>query len=219
MQATVDNKDASTQYSEAEESDEDIEIIDGVPCKHLCMAEADHGNGVRAPSERDENGFYKLKLGMTSDSGAGDTVGPEDKYPDYPLEESPGSRRGLHYVAAGGNKIKNKGQKRVLILTREKQLRWVTVQIAQVKKTLASVSKSNDNGFDVVYSKKASYMEEMESKQRTALRRDRGVFVLDAWIVPYEMIKKGFVIYTDENGKKRRTKLNKLESSFARPAR
>ena len=43
----------------------------------------------------------------------------------------------------GGTKIKNTGQKRVLILTNEKQLRCVTVQIAKVKKTLASVSKSN----------------------------------------------------------------------------
>ena len=93
------------------------------------------------------------------------------------------------------------------------------MQIAQVKKTLASVSKSNDNGFDVKYSKGGSYMEEMESKARTALRRDRGVFVLDAWIVPYSMIQKGYVLYTDENGKKRRTKINRPESSFTRPAR
>ena len=137
------------------------------------------------------------------------------------LEESPGSRRGLHYVAAGGNKIRNKGQKRVLIMTREKQLRWVTVQIAQVKKTLASVSKSNDNGFDVVYSKRkcGSYMEDIESKQRTALRRDKGVFVLDAWVVPYAMIQKGFVTYKDEEGRKHRVKVARPQSSFARPAR
>ena len=218
-QATVDCKNAGTQYPEPlSDSDSDVELIDGVPCKQLCMADKDDGSEQLGPTKVDENGFYKLRKGMTSDSGAGDTVGPEDDYPDYPLEPSPGSHRGLHYVAAGGNKIKNKGQKRVLILTKEKQLRWVTVQIAQVKKTLASVSKSNDNGFDVVYSKNASYMEEMSTKQQTALRRDRGVFVLDAWIVPYEMIKKGYVIYTDENGRKRRTKLNRPESSFARPA-
>ena len=182
VQATTECHEASTQCLETDvqDSDSDIELIDGIPCKQLCMAEPAGKSEAETPTEKDENKFYKLRLSMTSDSCAGDTVGPEDEYPDYPPEESPGSIRGLHYVAAGGNKIKNKGQKKVLILTKEKQLRWVTVQIAQVKKTLASVSKSNDHGFDVIYSKKGSYMEDMESKRRTSLRRERGVFVLDA---------------------------------------
>ena len=71
---------------------------------------------------------------MTSDSGAGDTVGPASATPDYPLTESPGSKANLYYVAAGGARIKNVGQKLVLIMTKEKQLKWVTVQIANVKK-------------------------------------------------------------------------------------
>ena len=104
-------------------------------------------------------------------------------------------------------------------MTKEKQLKWVTVQIAQVKKTLASVSKSNDNGYDVKYSKTGSYMEEIETKQKTTLRRDRGVFVLDAWVVPYDMVKKGVITYKDQSGNKKRVKLNRPEASFARPAR
>ena len=126
----------------------------------------------------------------------------------------------MHYVAAGGTKIQNTGQKRVLILTREKQLRWVTVQIAKVKKTLASVSKSNDHGFDVIYSKGGSYMEEMISKERTALRRERGVFGLDAWVVPYAMSKTGSVKFRDSDGKIKTAKDGrKDDSAFNRPAR
>ena len=75
------------------------------------------------------------------------------------------------------------------------------------------------NGFDVVYSKKASYMEDTKTKQRTALRRDRGVFVLDAWIVPYEMVKKGVVTFRDNDGNRKRMRIARPESSFARPAR
>ena len=97
----------------------DVEYIDGVMCRYLCMAEPRAKKGtVAVDARKDENGFYKLKQGMTSDSGAGGTVGPEEEeeFPDYPAEESPGSKRGLHYVAAGGTKIKNTGHKRVLIL-------------------------------------------------------------------------------------------------------
>ena len=76
----------------------DVEYIDGVLCKHLCMAESsDQREKMIEGHEKDENGFYKLKKGITSDSGAGDTVGPDDESPDYAVEEWPGSRRGLHY--------------------------------------------------------------------------------------------------------------------------
>ena len=200
----------------------DIEYVDGVMCKHLCMAAPGEERAAKIGNhEKDENGFYKLKKGITSDSGAGDTVGPDEEFPDYPLEESPGSRRGLHYLAAGGEKIKNAGQKKVMILTAEKQLRWVTVQIAKVKKTLGSVSKSNDHGIDVCYSSKGSYMKDVKTQEKTALRRERGVFVLDAWVVPYEMAKTGMVKYKDASGKLRMVKINekKNNTDFSRPAR
>ena len=219
--AEVEDEDVQTDENDTESELSDTEVIDGVICKYLCMAEPATGRtSIIADNEKDENGFYKLKQGMTSDSGAGDTVGPEDEFPDYPTEESPGSKRGLHYVAAGGTKIKNTGQKRVLILTKEKQLRWVTVQIAKVKKTLASVSKSNDHGFDVVYKKAGSFIENEKTKERTALRRERGVFVLDAWVIPYDMAKTGIVKFQNAKGEKQTVRVNrKNEPDFTRPAR
>ena len=214
-------KRADKELDDGEQELSDTEIIDGILCKDLCMA-VPQNNKVQSqePNSFDENGFYKLKNGMTSDSGAGDTVGPEEEFPDYPTVPSPGSKKGLHYVAAGGTKIKNTGQKRVLIFTKERQLRWCTVQIAQVKKTLASVSKNNDYGFEVRYSNsKGSYMEHEKTGEKTMLRRERGVFVLDAWVVPYKMAKSGIVKYTDDDGKMKTVKVGmKNESDFIRPA-
>ena len=175
IQAQPDKKDEEVQTGDGERDGAEeefdmteVEYVDGVMCKHLCMA-APSGEKAKAIEnhEKDENGFYKLKKGITSDSGAGDTVGPDEEFPDYPLEESPGSRRGLHYLAAGGEKINNAGQKKVMILTAEKQLRWITVQIAKVKKTLGSVSKSNDHGIDVCYSNKGSYMRDVKTQEKT----------------------------------------------------
>ena len=124
-------------------------------------------------------------------------------------------------MAAGGEKIKNTGQKRIMILTKEKQLRWITVQIAKVKKTLGSVSKSNDHGFDVLYSSKGSYMKDEKTQEKTALRRERGVFVLDAWVVPFEMSKTGFVKYKDDQGKLKTVRVGRAKNDmdFLRPAR
>ena len=181
------------------------QLIDGLLCTDLSMAEpADKpGSATFILSDTDENGFRRVSKGMTSDSGAGDTVGPESEFPEYPTEPSPGSRRGLHYVAAGGAKLRNKGQKRVLIITAEKQLRWVTIQMADVNKTLCSVSKNNDHGFKVVYDKSESYMQDVKTKEKTNLRRQRGVFVLDCWVVPYAMAMSGKVVYRGVDGKKR----------------
>ena len=108
-----------------------------------------------------------------------------------------------------------------MILTAEKQLRWITVQIAKVKKTLGSVSKSNDHGIDVCYSNKGSYMMDLKTQEKTALRRERGVFVLDAWVIPYEMAKTGLVKYRDAQGKLKTVRVNskKNETDFSRPAR
>lgn len=94
------------------------------------------------------------------------------------------------------------------------------MQIAKVKKTLGSVSKNNDKGFDVVYSKtKGSFMRSEDTGEKTMLRRDRGVFVLDAWVVPYHMAKAGIVKYTDEAGRTKVARVSKNnETDFVRPA-
>ena len=89
---------------------DDIEYIEGVMCRYLCMAEWATGTTASTGQEKDENGPYKLKKGITSDSGAEDTVGPDYEFPDYPTEESPGSKRGLHDLAAGGQKSRTPGR-------------------------------------------------------------------------------------------------------------
>ena len=74
----------------------DVEYIDGVMCRYLCMAEPGAKKGtVPVDAEKDENGFYKVKQGMTSDSGAGDTVGPEEGSRTTPLRSRQGRSAGF----------------------------------------------------------------------------------------------------------------------------
>ena len=90
-----------------------------------------------------------------------------------------------------------------------------------MKKTLGSVSKSNDHGFNVHYSNTGIYMEDEKTKEKTTLRRERGVFVLDAWLVPFEMAKTKIMKYKDSNGRMRTVKVGTKnnELGFSRPAR
>ena len=163
----------------------------------------------------DENGFVKIEKGITSDSGASDTVAPEELFGDYPLDASPGSLSNVWYVGAGGERIKNQGQRSILMLTKEKHLRWMTVQVAKVKNMLGSVSKNNDCGQRVVYDKSESFIMDKVSGEKVNLERTKGVFRYDGWVVPYAMVKTGHVTYIGKEGKKLRIEVNK-EASFSR---
>ena len=100
------------------------------------------------------------------------------------------------------------------MLTKEKHLRWMTVQVAKVKKMLGSVSKSNDCGQRVVCDKAESYIMDKASGEKVNMERAKGVFRYDGWVVPYSMIKTGHVTYIGKDGKKLNIAVNK-EASFS----
>ena len=52
---------------------------------------------------------YRLKRGLTADSGVGDPVNPKRIVNAKKIRPSPGSRRGLHYVSATEHRISNVG--------------------------------------------------------------------------------------------------------------
>ena len=157
-----------------------------------------------------------MPYGGTSDSGAADTVAPEELFTDYPLKESPGSKADLWYVGAGGQRIKNKGQRVILVMTRENKSRWITVQVAAVKKVRISVSKNNEADNEVIYRKSGSFIRDEKNGDKLALNPSRGTFVLDMWVVPYEMIKSGVVKYKDINGTLKHAKVSQQLSFSGR---
>ena len=81
--------------------DPDVYIQDGEYCKDLGPVDIAGDKKPNIMGSKDENGFVQVVHGCTSDSGAADTVGPEDLAEDYPLEESYGSKNNIHYVGAG----------------------------------------------------------------------------------------------------------------------
>ena len=73
---------------------------------------------------------------ITIDSGAAVCVAPPSWCPQYKTQQSAGSKMGVHYVTASGNKVKNEGEERIKIRTKAGDVRQMTFQVAQVAKPL-----------------------------------------------------------------------------------
>ena len=189
-------------------ADKDVFVDDGMYCKFMGPFMLPNDGNSGQSGVKDENGFRHIEHGVTSDSGAADTVGPVDLATDYPLEESWGSKHNIWYVGAGGHKIKNLGQRRILVMTEDKLLRWMTLQVAKVKKILSSVSKNNDAGQEVVYKKTGSYIMDAQSGEKLHLTRQRGTFKFEGWVVPYWMVKAGNITFKDKDGTSRTVTAN-----------
>ena len=90
-----------------------------------------------------------MRVSSIMDSGAVESVAPPTTCPHIPLAESPGSPAGQEYRTAGGERLRNKGQRHLQAWTDEGCPVGMTHQVADVTKPLSSVSTMCDAG-DVV---------------------------------------------------------------------
>ena len=117
-------------------------------------------------------------------------------------------RLGLHYVGAGGARIPNKGEFMLNFWSKEGIKAGLKFQLAAINKPLSSVSHMTDNDYCVVFNKHegrdASYVMHKPSNQVMRLRRERGIYILDAW--------------TEEEIGETTAEHSKVEPSFNRPS-
>ena len=134
--------------------------------------------------------WMPLPKPLVVDSGAGETVIPRGWLVAHPVKDSPGSLAKDFYFTADGSKVYNEGQKELYMCTPNGgQIKKMTFQVAKVSKALGSVSKMVDHGHKVVFDtdwngKDISYIENKQSKEKTWLRRENGVYVLDMLVAP-----------------------------------
>ena len=83
---------------------------------------------------------------ITVDSGAAESVWPEDLMPEVQTKPSIGSQTGVTYIAANGNKMPNLGEKKVHFRTKDGLNSSILFQVTKVKKPLAAVSKITEKG-------------------------------------------------------------------------
>ena len=130
-----------------------------------------------------------MRRGITIDSGAGNSVMPRRMVLNKAdIRDSEGSKAGLKYVAANDGRIPNEGEYDLKFQTMEGNSEDFTFQIAEVNKALGAVSYLVDRGYKVTFEKNMktgqdfSHMTNKISGATTRFRRERNVWVLDAYV-------------------------------------
>ena len=130
---------------------------------------------------------YRLRRGITMDSGAANNVMPRRMTRNQQIRPSKGSMNNVHYIAANNGRIPNEGEIDFKFNTTEGHEESMVFQIAEVNKALGSISYLVDNGYSVIFDKDrngndVSMMTHKASGRKTRFRRDRNVWVLDVLV-------------------------------------
>ena len=131
-------------------------------------------------------------LSVTVDSGAADSVMPESKCCQYEVVENPKSLAGSNCSGADGSAIPNLGERTIDVVTEAGNNAKMRFQVCPVTKALGSVLKMVRNGHRVVFDDEeygeGSYIQDRRTGQKTYLRQENGVFVLDVWVRPKQPV-------------------------------
>ena len=101
----------------------------------------------------DESEWVEVEL--TADTGACDTVIPQKLCPGIPIRPSLQSMRGMEYGVSDGRSIPNLGERHCLLWTENaSQPRHINMQVADVHKTLRSLSRCADMGFESLFGRR-----------------------------------------------------------------
>ena len=122
------------------------------------------------------------KVTFTGDSGAIDHAITRDTAAGFKLTSTPAPRAGLNFRAANGTVIKNFGEKRLRGVAGDDVNFNMTVQVADVKKNLASFVKMVNDDNDIVLSKKGSFIKNVPTGKMIKLNLDKGTPQFDVWV-------------------------------------
>ena len=165
------------------------EVDKDVPIDAVSAATKD-GSSAKGmqPAKKIGGKRYRLSRGVTVDSGAYDNVIPRRLLRGRRVRPSEASKAGIHYVACNNGRIPNEGEADLAFQSKEgHEHRW-TFQVAEVNKVLAAVSDLVDTKHRVIFDQDErtgadiSFIVDKTTGKATKMRRERKVWVVDAWI-------------------------------------
>ena len=124
------------------------------------------------------------RIRAVPDSGAIDSVAPNDMANGYQVVTGPGSRRGQKYVSASVDEIANEGEQRLPLVSNNgvvTEKRW---QLAAATRPLQSVGETCDAGNRVVFGRGGGILQSLHTGEVTPFIREKGVYLMDMWIPP-----------------------------------
>ena len=134
-----------------------------------------------------------VEIEITIDSGACDTVMPENMCPHISLLASESSRAGLEYEVANGEGLPNLGEKKCLMMTEDSNMmKRVILQCADVHKALLSVSRVADLGYECVLGKDGGQLRDVVTGDVVPLHRRGNLYVMRAWVKQDNSSAPGF---------------------------
>ena len=168
------------------------------PIEPLFTAEV-AGTRTAVQAKRVGGRRLRLRRGITIDSGAANNVMPRRMVRNKAkIRSSPSSRRGVNYVAANDGRIPNEGEFDFSFQTTEGNDETMVVQVAEVNKALGAVSYLVDHGYRVVFDKDLktgrdiSFMLQKAKNITSRFRRERNIWVLDAFVDNSENLDESF---------------------------
>ena len=116
------------------------------------------------------------------DSGAAESVLPEEWIKEYPLLQTDRSQQAV-FATASGEKIQNRGERQPVIRTAEGHVRGMRFQCTRVKRPLASITRMAEANHTVVFDSAGSYIVNKSNGEVTTMRPKNGLFVIEAQIM------------------------------------
>ena len=190
-----------------DECDEDMDESDDEDDQNVMLTPGERAARIKQKAIMDQEGYfecnpndvelspvevrerrYRLKRGLTADSGAGDPVIPRRMVNAKKIRPSAGSRRGLHYVSATDHRIPNVGEIKLDFKTDEGIDDSIVFQVADVNKPLMSISERVDHRCRVVFDQDDDTGEDLSHifnkklKKKMKLKRVGKVWVLDCTV-------------------------------------
>ena len=149
-------------------------------CDMLMREEAQAFKSKGGINTAGRNGWEKVEIQI--DSGAIDTVAPKTVGGHLPIKETEAVRRKIGYVAANGTKIANYGERMLRGTTKDGATASMAVQVADVSRTLGSVTRMNEAGNVVVLDGHESYTLNKSTGRITSIDWKDGKFIMDLWL-------------------------------------
>ena len=116
------------------------------------------------------------------DSGACETVFKPEAAQAFELQETEASKNGLHFSAANGTEIKNYGKRDIKGFTGDWCPIEQSVQIAEVRRNLASAIKIVKAGNRIVLDDEGSFIEDKKTGRQIKIKMGEGEFEFDIWV-------------------------------------
>ena len=120
---------------------------------------------------------------MTVDFGACGTVMPFSLCSEIALRESEQQRNGLGYEVANGASIRNEGERRCLMMTRNASgPSRITFQVADVHKALLSITRAADAGYECHLGARGGCILDVYTGEKIPIARNGNHNVMKAWV-------------------------------------